>query len=350
MAPTLSGCGLRGGVRLKGCGSSDCRGRELADPVEVRSADGLVDSDVALEPTDVLALFGLDQRYDHAVLAGSGSAAGAVHIGLVVLGRVVVDHGGDAVHVDSPGRHVGGHQCVDPTAHEVGQGTGALALAASTVDGRRPDLVSAQLLGEAVGAVAGAAEDDGGPGGADRLCCQLDPFVAVDGPEQVRGRRDVRDLVTDLVSDRVRLVVPGELGDVAIQGGREQHRLALVGGLVQESSYGRHEAHVSHAVGLVKDHLAYGVELQGSLVEEVLQASGTGHEDVDTLAKGLELRAVPDAPVDHADAYLSGEGPEFGTDLLGELPGGGQYECPGPTGLGPLHGGHQRNAEGEGLT
>ena len=61
------------------------------------------------------------------------------------------------------------------------------------------------------------------------------------------------------------------------------------------------------------------------------------------------MRAVSDAPVDHADSYLSGEGTEFGTDLLGEFPGGGQHECPGATGLGPLSGGHQRNAEGEGL-
>ena len=258
-------------------------------------------------------------------------------------------HGGYTVHVDSASCHVGGHQGVDPAAHEVGQGAGALALAASTVDGRGPDLVSGKLLGQAIGAVAGATEDDRRPGCTDCVCCQLDPVVAVHGPEQVGGSSYVRGLVANLVADRIGLVVPGELCDVAVQGGREQQGLALVGGLVQEPAYGRHEAHVSHAVGFVEHYLDHGVELQVSSVEEVLEASGTSHEDIHTIAEGLELWAVSDAPVDHADADLSGEGPEFDTDLLGELPGGGQHEGPGPTGLGPLDGGHQRNAEGQGL-
>ena len=121
--------------------------------------------------------------------------------------------------MDSAGCDVGGHEGVDPTAHEVGQGAGALALAASTVDGRSLDLVPCELLGEAVSAVAGSTEDDRRPGGPDRFCCQVDPLVTVDGPEQVGGSRDVRGLFANLMADRVRLVVPGELGDVAIQGG-----------------------------------------------------------------------------------------------------------------------------------
>ena len=48
---------------------------------------------------------------DHdARLAGAGGAARAVEVGLVVVGRVEVDHAVDVVDVDAPGGHVGGHQ------------------------------------------------------------------------------------------------------------------------------------------------------------------------------------------------------------------------------------------------
>ena len=349
MTSTLFGCGLGRGVRREDCGRSDRRGRQFANPVEVRSTYRLVDADVALEPADVLALLGLDQRDHHAVLACACSPAGTVLVGLVVLWRVVMHDGGNAIHVDSAGCYVSGHQGVDPAAHEVGQSTGALVLAASTVDCRGTDLISCQLLGQTIGAVAGATEDDRGPGCTDCLCSHLNAFVAVHGPEHVGGGGYVGGLVANLVSDRIGLVVPGELGYVAIQGGREQHGLALFGGLVQESTDGRHEAHVSHAVGFVEHYLGNCIEFQGSLVEEVLEATGAGHENLHAVTQCLELWAITDAAVDSADAHLSGEGPEFDADLLGELPCGGQHEGSGPTRLGPLDGGHQRNAEGQGL-
>ena len=85
--------------------------------------------------------------------------------------------------------------------------------------GSSPYLGPRQLLGEAVGSVAGAAEDDGRPGGVDGLSGQADPVMAVDGPEHVGGRRYVRCLIAHLVVDRIVLVVPGQLGDVAVQRG-----------------------------------------------------------------------------------------------------------------------------------
>ena len=219
MAALFVGGSPGGRGRSHRCRSGDRRGRELPDPVEVGSDDRLIDSDIALEPTDVLLLFGLHERDDYAVPAGTGRPTRAVDVGLVVLGWVVVHHRGDALDVDAPGSDVGGHQGVHPAVHEVGQGAGPLVLATPAVDGSSPYLCPCQLLGEAVGSVAGAAEDDGRPGGVDGLSGQADPVMAVDGPEHVGGRRYVRRIIAHLVVDGIVLVVPGQLGDVAVQRG-----------------------------------------------------------------------------------------------------------------------------------
>ena len=50
------------------------------------------------------------ERDDEAGLAGPGGAARAVQVGLVVLGRVVVDDDVDVVDVDAAGGDVGGDQ------------------------------------------------------------------------------------------------------------------------------------------------------------------------------------------------------------------------------------------------
>ena len=61
------------------------------------------------------------------------------------------------------------------------------------------------------------------------------------------------------------------------------------------------------------------------------------------------MGAVTDASIDDADPDLAGEGSQVGADLLGELPGGGEHECAGTTGLGAAHGRYEGNPEGEGL-
>ena len=48
-------------------------------------------------------------------------------------------------------------------------------------------------------------------------------------------------------------VRPGELADGAVERGREEHRLAIVGDAAQDPVDLRLEAHVEHPVGLVED-------------------------------------------------------------------------------------------------
>ena len=100
--------------------------------------------------------------------AGPAGAAGAVDVVLVVGGRVEVHDAGDAVDVDAAGGDVGGDEGVHSPRRERREGPLALGLAAVAVDGRGVDAGLVQLLGEAVGAVLGAAEHDGRPARARR--------------------------------------------------------------------------------------------------------------------------------------------------------------------------------------
>ena len=153
------------------------------------------------------------------------------------------------------------------------------------MDGGGTDLGPGQLLGQPVGSGAGPTEDNGRPCGPDRLGGEADPLATVHGPEEMGGRRDVRRLFTDLVSDRVDLVVAGQLGHVVVQRGGEEHRLTHSGRLVEDPAHGGHEAHVGQAVGLVYDDPVDVVQAQLSLFEQVLQAARAGHQNVNALAE-----------------------------------------------------------------
>ena len=87
------------------------------------------------------------------------------------------------------------------------------------------------------------------------------------------------------------------------------------------------EAHVEHAVGLVEDEDPHAVEGQVAALEEVLQATGGGHDDV-----GLRGRAGllddPHAAVDRGDLQRAGvrQRADVLDDLAGQLAGGGEDE------------------------
>ena len=311
--------------------------------------DRLVEADLALHPAGALDPLGGDEGDDDTGAPGPGGAARAVDVRLVVLGRVEVEDRRHVVDVDAPGGDVGGDEGVDTAAGEVGEGTSALRLAAAAVDRGGADAGLAELPGEPVRAVAGPAEDDGRPGRADGLGEHAAAGGAVHLPEQVSGSGDVRRLVAHLVADRIPLVVAGEMGDVAVEGRREQHGLAVGGGLLEEPADHREEAHVGHAVGLVDDDPVDGTKVNEALADQVLEAAGAGHEDIDALAEGGDLGSVADAAVDDADPDGPGEGAEFVMDLFRELPGRSQDEAPRETRLGAFDGGDEWDSEGERL-
>ena len=219
----------------------------------------------------------------------------------------------------------------------------ALSLTAA-VEGDGTDAELAELAGEAVGAVAGAGEDDGTAGSTDDLGGVLHPVVMLDEPEVVAGIDGVVLHRAGIVAHRIALVLAAERGDVTVEGRREQQRLPLLGGLVEDATHRRHEAHVGHTIGFVDDNDVGLAEVDDTLLDEILETAGGGDENVDALAEGLLLRSVTDAAVDGEDVAAGGPGGggELFLDLLGEFPGGGEDQGSGLVLVSLLDTGEQR--------
>ena len=106
------------------------------------------------------AFAGVAERQRDPGGAGAAGAADPVNVVLGLVGQLEVDDVGDAIHVDPARRDVSGHQHADAALLEAGQGALTRRLALVAVDrfgGAHPAPV--QVLGDTVGAVLGAGED-----------------------------------------------------------------------------------------------------------------------------------------------------------------------------------------------
>src|SRR5690606_25007651 len=130
----------------------------------------------------VAPLVGADEADHGALGAGTAGATRAVHVVLGVLGRVEVDHAGDAVDVDATSRDIGGDDGTGPPLAEVLERTLTLVLAAVAMDRRSGHATLVELLGDTVGAALGAAEHDRRPGAGDDPRSHLDTVGALDVP------------------------------------------------------------------------------------------------------------------------------------------------------------------------
>ena len=241
-------------------------------------------ADPPLEPLDGELLVPQHERDDHAALAGAGGAAGAVEVGLVVLGRVVVDDDVDAFDVETPGGHVGRDEGGSLPGGEVGERPLPEPLAQVAVDGRGPHTRSrASVVDEAVGAALGADE-------ARASCPRPSTIAAATLALSIwwtfKKRCSISSTVTwsetDLVEDRV---AAGSGGRAGRRPSRAWPRTSRVWRarrhLPQQPLDLGHEAHVGHPVGLVDDEGRDLVEVDRLAVREVDQPPRRRHDDVE---------------------------------------------------------------------
>ncbi|VVO42269.1 hypothetical protein PS723_05984 [Pseudomonas fluorescens] len=99
------------------------------------------------------------QRDRLARTTGAASTADPVHIVFVDVRQLEVDHVWQLVDIQAAGGDIGGNQDPHFAGLEVGQGFGSGVLALVTVDGNGGEAVLVQILGQAVGAVLGAGEN-----------------------------------------------------------------------------------------------------------------------------------------------------------------------------------------------
>ncbi len=250
-------------------------------------------------------------------------------VGVVVVRRVEVDHVRDAVDIDAPGGDVGGHQRVDAARPEAGERPLALALRLVAVDRERLHATVAEPFDEPVGAPLGAHEHQRAIALAAELVHQrLQAGVLADRDEAVL---DVGCLVaarlTLLVGDRPLRIARRDAAGDAIEGCREEQRLALRRAGGDDAIDRRAKAHVEHPVGLVEHEDPDRIEREGATLEQILQAPGSGDQDVRLRGQRRLLgEAHPtvygrDTQVARADDVC-----ELLDDLAGELAGWRQHE------------------------
>ncbi len=256
-----------------------------------------------------------------------------------------MDDTADPVDVHAASGDVGRDQRVHLARPERPQRSVALRLAAAAVDRRRLHAQRGELLGQAVGAVPGAAEHHRRTERPHDVSRAAGPVGPIELPEHVPGRRDVRSLGSDLVAHRTTLDAAGQLGHGAVERRREQEDLALRVGLVEQALDRRQEPHVGHPVGLVDHDLADVAQVDGTEPDEILETAGAGDDELDAGVERLALRAVADTAIDGGDVMTAGprQRPELTCDLVGELPRRCQHEGGGP----PTRRGSQADDDGD---
>ena len=197
------------------CGAKPARSKSPCSPSLLR------------DRADVARLVADHERDRDAVAARAAGAARAVHVAVLVLGRVEVDDVGDVGDVDAAGGDVGRDERVDVPALERGERALALVLGLVAVQRQRLDAARAEALDEPVGAALGADEDEREAAVALEL---------VDERVELGLVQDLDEAVLDLrgllrgrpvgVVARLAGVVPREVAGGAGERGREQQRLA----------------------------------------------------------------------------------------------------------------------------
>ena len=292
---------------------------------------------------------------DRAGLAGARGAARAVQVGLVLDGRVGVDHESDLVHVDAARGDVGADHRRRGAGAEGLEVPGAGVLREVAVQVHRVHAAGGELAGEVLRAVLGAGEHDGAAGGGREVAQHVEARLLVDLEHVVlhrahgarRGVRGVRDRVVEELLD--------QLVHAGVERRGEQHPLAAARGRLEDAAHHRQEAHVGHVVGLVDHGDLDGAEIGVALAHQVQEPSGAGDEHVDAAREGVHLRVLADAAEDDGAAQAGGllQRLQRVGDLRGELAGGGEHERARPTGCAALRGlqqaRHQGQQEGVGL-
>src|SRR3954451_5681680 len=188
---------------------------------------GQLHADRALDADDVATLRAGGERRGAAVGAGAAGAADAVDEVLGDLRQVVVDDVRDALDVNAAGGDISGDQDAVVAFLEALQRLVALALAAVAVDRGGLEAALGEPLGQAIGAVLGAGEDEERTlliaehlleqrllaGLLDLVYVQVDLLVGLAG-----GADFDADRVLDVVADQVR--------DRGLHGRREEQGLA----------------------------------------------------------------------------------------------------------------------------
>ncbi len=252
--------------------------------------------------------------------AGAAGAPDAVH----VVGRnhrqLEVHDVRERLDIESARRDLGRHQAQDAPVLEIGERAYALRLRLVAMNGRCGDAVLVQLLGQTVGAVLGAGEDQRlvDDPGSNEVREQITLALAVNRMDDLLDELDGRVLRRDLNRCGPIEQAGGQRADLAGKGRGEQEVLATSRQERQHLADVTDEAHVEHAIGLVEDEDLDPAQVDGALAGMVEQATGRGDHDLGAATQRADLATEADAAV---DGGRTGRAAGVGTDRLLYLDG-----------------------------
>ena len=237
----------------------------------------------------------------------------------------------DAVDVEAAGGDVGRHQDVELAVLQLVDGALALGLRDVAVDRGGGVAAGAELLGERLGLVLRAREDDHALEGLDLEDAGQGIHLLRVGDDEV-SLRDVRrrrrlGLDVDLVG--ILQIRAREAADLRRHGRREERDLLAGGRLGEDRLDVFREAHLEHLVGLVEHEEAQLGEVERALVEVIHDAPGRADDDVHAAAEGRQLLAVALPAVDRQHMHSAqprGVRLERLAHLQRQLAGRGEHE------------------------
>jgi hypothetical protein len=246
-----------------------------------------------------------------------------MNVALRNVREIEIEDVSDAVDVDAACGKIGRDENRHRSVAEALEGALARPLRLVAVDRLRADPAARDLLGEPIGAVLRARENDG------PLCLLFaeEPLeqVALFGfGHQVNALVDAfgrRYLGCDVDAYRIAEDRADELGDRARNRRGEEERLPLRRDCRDDLPDVVDEPHVEHAVGFVEDEDLDAVESNETLRHQVEEATRRCDEHVRPTTKRVFLSALPDAAVDDdmAEAELATVRRHALADLSGKL-------------------------------
>ena len=289
-------------------------------------------SRVPFNPLEVLLV--LTGHECNRITAGSGSAGSPDTVDIVfgLMGDIVVDHMRNAVHVESPGRNIRGHEHPDGTAFETFQRAITLALRAVGMDRCCANALLIQAPRDLVGAMLGAREDEHAFHllAFERMEQQSRFGLLSDSIEMLfDGFHRIASL-PDFDGLRIAKDLCRKRGDLVRHRGREEHRLPVGRQRCNDGADVVYEPHVQHPVGFIQHEHLNRAEIDGAPLEVVQQAARSGNHHVDAPADECELFVHIHAAVDSDCVELHKPSVRFhrSMDLLREFTGGCQDERP----------------------
>ena len=244
-------------------------------------------------------------------------------VNCLVVGKVVVDDHGELFDVYTPRGDVGCDEYAGTFVGKLHHHIRAVNLLKVAVNGQSIDLFLAQVSGDLLRLELGVAKDD-------------DIFGLIAGKDLYEHRqflfllqlvKTLRDRVGALGRDGLNIegvFLDGgtQLHDLFGISGRKEKGLTLLGHKSNHPVDLFDEAHVEHAVRLVKYQRVQSVKEQRALVQVRQDSAGRAHNDVRPMAQGAELGSEGHTAAERE--YLdvvraSGQTAKLFGDLVGEF-------------------------------